>query len=91
MIVVNLQLWPHGLRNRQESLGRFEIVNDGSGTQERGNYKVTFFARNGRRLKIVQIKDWPRQTKSVFQLLLRVMEEAYGKGSEEHAGTYQFE
>lgn len=40
MIVVKIELWPHGLRAKAREIGRVVIANDGSGTAESGNYQV---------------------------------------------------
>lgn len=40
MIVVKIELWPRGLRHKARELGRVVIANEGTGTDERGNYKV---------------------------------------------------
>lgn len=40
MIVVKIELWPRGDPNQAREIGRAEIVNDGTGTREKGNYQV---------------------------------------------------
>jgi hypothetical protein len=40
MIVVKIELWPHGIRDKAREIGRIVIANDGSGTKEEGNYEV---------------------------------------------------
>ena len=40
MLVVKVELWPFGNREKAELLGVAHIVNDGTGTDEIGNYKV---------------------------------------------------
>lgn len=45
MIVVTVELWPHGQKARASHLGTAKIWNDGSGTMTRGNYKATLSRR----------------------------------------------
>jgi len=40
MIVVKIELWPHGNESKAREIGRCNIWNDGTGTKERGNYKA---------------------------------------------------
>ena len=43
MIVVKVELWPHGDESHARSLGFAEIANDGSGDLQTGNYEVRLF------------------------------------------------
>lgn len=45
MIVVKLELWPCGDESRATEIGRTYIANDGTGTLERGDYKVAVCRR----------------------------------------------
>lgn len=40
MIVVKIELWPHGNPETVREIGRIVIANDGTGTRELGNYNV---------------------------------------------------
>lgn len=40
MVVVTIELWPHGNPEQIQTLGVIRIINDGTGTLEAGNYKV---------------------------------------------------
>ncbi len=42
MIVVRLELWPHGFEERKRSLGIATLVNDATGDDDTGNYEVHF-------------------------------------------------
>ena len=46
MIVVRVELWPGGYRNRMKHLGTMTIVNDGTGSKTIGNYDVSLSGRN---------------------------------------------
>lgn len=41
MIVVRIELWPHGDESSSKPLGVLVISNDGTGNQQLGNYSVT--------------------------------------------------
>ena len=41
MIVIKIELWPHGIRKKSREIGRIVIANDGTGTPTKGNYKVS--------------------------------------------------
>ena len=40
MVVVKIELWPYGIKERAREIGRLNIVNDGSGDTRIGHYKV---------------------------------------------------
>ena len=39
VIVVTVEIWPHGVESQKRTLGTAKITNDGTGTPESGNYK----------------------------------------------------
>lgn len=72
MIRVTVELIPHGVEDhpRRRVLGKMEIANDGSGTEEIGNYKGTLHAEYtspaGRPGKLFGFR---RQRQSVWTLI----------------------
>ncbi len=40
MIVVKVELWPHGDESQSRTLGIVKITNDGTGNETTGNYQV---------------------------------------------------
>jgi len=40
MIVVKIEIWPHGDQQQARLIGSAVIVNDGTGTPEKGNYEI---------------------------------------------------
>lgn len=40
MMVVKIELWPGGDENLAKPIGEIRIINDATGTGERGNYEV---------------------------------------------------
>jgi len=43
MVVVKIEMWPHGDESKAYPLGKIEIANDGTGDAQSGNYDVTAF------------------------------------------------
>ena len=70
MINIPINLWPYGDDMREKSLGRIVIVNDGTGTVDRGNYYVRIFDGNNRMIREGRVIDWPRKSRPVFELVL---------------------
>lgn len=46
MLVVKVELWPHGSEEQAVVIGRMEVSNDATGTGETGNYGVHLWAKN---------------------------------------------
>ncbi|KKL45175.1 hypothetical protein LCGC14_2358270 [marine sediment metagenome] len=71
MIRITCELWPGGDERRKRLLGVVSISNDGTGTYARGNYRIML--RRGTpatgKLRCTEVFDFPRKTRSVFQLL----------------------
>jgi hypothetical protein len=82
MIVVRMELWPHGSEARKRSLGTLTITNDGTGTDVRGNYQVSATTRGDRRLwREGRVEDWPRKRKVAWRLLCTALEVLCGRDS----------
>jgi hypothetical protein len=77
VIDVRMNLDSYGLGVRVKQLVRIVISNDGTGTQERGNYKYQIYGRDGRFLKEGTIRNWPRKAKVPIRLLQAVINDAY--------------
>lgn len=41
MVIVKIELWPHGDESRATPLGTIKITNDGTGNEAFGNYDVS--------------------------------------------------
>jgi hypothetical protein len=78
MFVVDLTMWPLGLKNKAYNLGRIEIAYIG-GTISRGNYVANLFDKGGKLYKQVKINNFPRRKLLAFDLLYRVLKEAVGE------------
>ena len=77
MIVINVELWPHGDEKKKKSLGTMVIKNDGTGTNDRGNYEFSLRGKGGRPMASGGILDWPRNRFHVWQLIHRVLSIKY--------------
>ncbi len=56
MIVVKIELWPHGLECHKKELGTMHIINDGTGDLKTGNYRCEIY-RWGKN-KVLWRKGW---------------------------------
>lgn len=70
MIQVPILLDVHGRGNDIRPLGSIVIVNDGTGTPDRGNYDVEQYDKHTKRVvRKGRVENWPRNSKSPVQLL----------------------
>lgn len=75
MIVVTIEMWPHGEEAHKYPLGQVQIVNTGRGTASHGFYQVDAYGKKGRKLvtRSAEIHNWPRLSRPVFSLLLHAL------------------
>ena len=74
-IVVKLELWPGGDKERARTMGILIIANDGTGTASRGNYDYQLLGKQAQDLKGSpgQIKDYPKLRKHAWELVRRIL------------------
>lgn len=72
MLRVTVELLPFGREAGRRVLTVFDIANDGTGTSERGNYMARKSPDSDWERDLV--KDYPRQSYHVRELLLRVLQ-----------------
>jgi hypothetical protein len=77
MIVVKVELWPHGLEDEKAEIGEILIKNNLSGTPMRGNYDYELLW--GKQSKSGCIVGHKRE-QHVFILLQAVLNDALGDG-----------
>lgn len=70
MLVVDIDLVPaKGTRNLQQNLNRLVITNDGSGTQELGNYDISLYDDDYSLFRVpvkqYRIEGWDRSRSAV--------------------------
>lgn len=81
MVRVTIELDAHGLGDSVRMLGVMEIVNDGTGTGEFGNYTYTlshagkFFGKRSGPFKKGRVKNFKR-TLSPYRLVCRCLKDA---------------
>ena len=75
MIVVEMQLCSAISSSRDRQLCKVKIVNDGTSTKaSRGNYDVTLYGCDGRRIRTARVENYPRNAKPAWRLLQAAME-----------------
>lgn len=82
MIRVTVELVPHSIEERKRVLGVAKIINDGTGTLTKGNYKVILFS-NGVKYKMAEVKGFPRTTTSAWKLLYKSLIACFEAGEME--------
>ncbi len=80
MIRVTIELWPRGDAARRKHLGTIDIANDGTGTPERGNYKVRLAGFKGAEStwRAGAVQGFPRRSRGPYDLLLRALAATVG-------------
>jgi hypothetical protein len=78
MLVVKIELWPHGDESRARELGRMLISNRGDhpNRPKRGNYRVRLLRRGSKTAvtREATVEDYPRQSYPVWTLVKRALE-----------------
>lgn len=84
MIRVTIELVPRGDESRTRVLAVGTIVNDGSGTLQRGNYRfrLSQSGRVGAVSREGEVRNFPRRAKNVWHLLALVLNTAFGPTKE---------
>jgi hypothetical protein len=93
MIVVKLEMWPHGDETKKRELGRTYIFNDGTGSVTRGNYEARVCRKNKFEVKTEdlrpgtgfarkgQVTNYPRMSYNVWRLILRALRSCFPEES----------
>jgi hypothetical protein len=87
MLVVRIELWPHGDESRRKIIASGTIANTGTGTTTRGNYQVTLFDGNSRRWKSGTVENFPRKRLLGWDLLFRALQMLADRNSENQTKT----
>jgi hypothetical protein len=76
VIVADVQLVSAISEDRNETLCRVEIFNDGTGTHTRGNYGVRLYSRGDkpRLIREARVENWPREARPAWRLVQAAME-----------------
>lgn len=76
MIVVKVELWPHGHADQRRELGQGIIFNDLSGSWEQGNYRFSFSSpEDDSYVRAGNLQDFPRTRRNAWELLRRCLNE----------------
>jgi hypothetical protein len=75
MLRVKVELLPYGSEDNKKVIHSFEVANDGTGTDERGNY---IFRETEYHRWQPSVKDWPRD-RPVEELIYNVLKLKYDK------------
>ena len=82
MIKITIETIPPILSGKKkQTIAVGQIINDGSGTKRRGNYRAIFFKKQYKIWKEVEIKDFPRLSYDVWTLLWRCLNEIFKSNS----------
>ena len=81
MIKITIEMWRHGNPIDVKTLGHIHIRNDGTGTEKRGNYTVELTKPNSNKIRSVRIKNFPRKSYDVFNLIWRCLNEVFKRKS----------
>jgi hypothetical protein len=74
MIVVRIELWKGGDKDRRETLGVMVLANDGTGGDDCGNYDVAIARRNGPGTwRSGRVEGHPRQSQTVWRLVQKAL------------------
>ena len=69
MLVVRIELWPHGDLTRCRTIATGRIINTGTGTPARGNYRIELRDALGRLWKSGVVDNFPRKRLLAWDLL----------------------
>ena len=77
MILVTVELIPHGDESKAQVLHVGVIANSGTGTATRGNYRYALSQRGSKRAwRRGVVRDFPREAHGAWHLLGRALEDA---------------
>lgn len=80
MILVRIELISAVHESRSRSLGQIRISNTGENAgKARHDYVVEFYDRSGKRFKKIELKGWPRNTRSVWQMIATIFKQTWPK------------
>jgi hypothetical protein len=80
MLHVNLDMYPWGSKENKKHIGTLDIINDGSGDEHSGNYRVVLKNGNGVIVKMKYITNYPRDHGAWYLvgLAIQYLEEVNG-------------
>ncbi len=76
MVKITIELLPP-LTRLPKIIGRAEIINEGTGSPERGDYKYALWGKRGAVWKTGQIICFPRKSYNVWRLLYYILKQVF--------------
>jgi hypothetical protein len=74
MLVIKVELWPHGFEPGKKELALMHIWNDGLGSHTLGNYGGRTFRKGTDKVtRTGKVKDYPRLSLHVWNLVARML------------------
>lgn len=73
MLVCRLELWKKGSHKHRKLKGIVTIINDGTGSKSKGNYRVIVGSATGSILDTVRLTNFPRQKLNAIDLLFAAL------------------
>lgn len=81
MIVIKVELWPHGFETGKQELAKMYIANDGTGTPTRGNYNGETVRKGSDKGNVAgyvpvrqgRVENYPRASKHVWNLIAKML------------------
>lgn len=83
MIRITVELFPWGSEKYKTKIGQIDIINDGSGTKNTGNYNIKLYRKgsNSTITKTGKIYNFPRLRKNIYELLYLGLKEIYASNN----------
>ncbi len=75
MLKIRVELWPFGSEVGKREIASFDIANDGTGTVDRGNYKIRMDSKKPWIEKAVE--NYPRNSYHVTKLVYLALKKIY--------------
>ena len=79
MLKVTIEKIPYGVYENSEIIYECAIINDGSGTVSKGNYRAYCSASDEDGERRVDVKQFDRQNRDALELLYECLKELYEK------------
>jgi len=75
MIVVTIEIWPHGDCSYARELGQMIITNDGFNPYHpfKGNYTVSKRLKTVKSARQTRVTNWPRKYRTVWELVFKAL------------------
>ena len=90
VIVIRIELWPKGDEKLARTMGVGTIENIGTGSADRGNYRVRLSKFGGKGTwKRGYVRDFPRTRLGPWDLLFRALSAIVGHRNEPTTGASQ--